>query len=59
MNMAQTLALLVCYEYSSGSRVLFFHNMAPASVRFYALISSIVMVHLKLKMKNSLASTQN
>jgi len=35
----------------SGSRALFFHSMALASVRFYTLIFSTVLLCLKLNGK--------
>jgi len=47
------------HENISGSGALFFHNRAPApvSVRFYALIVSIVLVGLKLTGKWNISST--
>jgi len=39
------------HECSSVSGVLFFHSMALASVRFYTLIFSTILVCLKVKWK--------
>jgi len=48
----------VC-QCGSGSGALFFHSMAPSSVRFYTLIFSIVLVRPKLNGKLLMSSTQN
>jgi len=50
MNMAVAPApeLLAFMSIALAPKLPFFHNMAPASIRFYTLIFSFLLVCLKL-----------